>query len=287
MNLGRAPQRIRWATLGLLFGSAILLTILDSTGTLDGVFGFLRNPMAGITGWTAARSDTVADALSGPRDLQTALNEIERLRSENETLTRENERLLEIQGEYQVLQELFNRAADTPELRRITANVIGQDTNPILQSIIIDKGFDAGVRVGMPVEAARGLVGQVYRVSNNASQVALLTETASAIPVRLGTTRATGILRGAGRGALPTIDWIDLKYQVEVGEQVITSGLGGKFPENLVIGRVISVERNEAELFQRAVVQPAADFNAIEMVFVVTAFETVDTQVFNGTAGDE
>lgn len=283
MNLGRTEQRIRWLTLGLLFGSALLLTALDSTGLLDRVTGFLRNPMTGITGWTAERSDTVAGAISGPRNLQTALGEIERLQAENELLARENERLLEIQAQYQVLQELFNRAAETPELRRITANVIGEDPNPILQSIIIDKGYDDGVRVGMPVEAARGLVGQVYRVSNDASQVALLTETASAIPVRLGTTRATGMLRGAGRGALPTIDWIDLKYQVEPGELVITSGLGGKFPENLVIGRVVSVDRNEAELFQRAVVQPAADFDAIEMVFVVTDFKSVDTSVFNQT----
>lgn len=270
-------------TLGLLFGSALLLTVLDSAGWLDRVTGFLRNPMVGITSWTAERSDTVAGTLSGPRNLQTALGEIERLQAENELLARENERLLEIQAQYQVLQELFNRAAETPELRRITANVIGQDPNPILQSIIIDKGYDDGVRVGLPVEAARGLIGQVYRVTNQAAQVALLTETASAIPVRLGTTRATGMLRGAGRGALPTIDWIDLKYQVEPGELVITSGLGGKFPENLVIGRVVSVERNEAELFQQAVVQPAADFDAIEMVFVVTDFKTVDTEVFNQT----
>jgi rod shape-determining protein MreC len=281
MNLGRTEQRIRWVTLGLLFGSAVLLTILDSTGTLDGVLGFLQNPMAGITGWTSARTDTLSDAIAGPRDLQTALGEIERLQSENELLARENEALLEIQAQYQVLQELFSRAAETPELRRIIANVVGQDTNPMIQSIIIDKGYDDDVRVGMPVEASRGLVGQVYRVSNSAAQVALLTESASAIPVRLGTTRATGILRGGGRGTLPTIDWIDLRYQVEPGELVVTSGLGGKFPENLVIGRVVSVERNEAELFQRAIVQPAADFGSIEMVFVVTEFNSVDTDVFN------
>jgi len=133
----------------------------------------------------------------------------------------------------------------------------------------------------MPVEAARGLVGQVYRVTNNAAQVALLTETASAIPVRLGNTRATGMLRGQGRGSLPTIDWIDLQYQVEVGELVMTSGLGGKFPENLIIGRVVQVDRNEAELFQRAIVQPAVDFNSLESLFVVTAFQTVNTDIFS------
>ncbi len=70
-------------------------------------------------------------------------------------------------------------------------------------------------------------------------------------------------------------------YDVQVGELVTTSGLGGKFPENLVIGRVIDVERNEAELFQRAVVQPAVDFNAVEIVFVVTEFNTINTEIFS------
>jgi len=281
MNPGRTQQRIRWVTLTVLIGSAVLLTILDSTGTLDSVFGFLRDPMSFVSDWTSSQTAVVADVMTGPRNLEAALEEISRLETENETLRKENEELLEAAGENQILRELFNRAADTPEYRRITADVIGQDTNPALQSIIINKGYDHGVRVGMPVEAARGLVGQVYRVTNNASQVALLTETASAIPVRLGSTRATGILRGAGRGALPTIDWIDLQYDVQVGELVTTSGLGGKFPENLVIGRVIEVERNEAELFQRAVVQPAVDFNNVEIVFVVTEFNTVNTEIFN------
>ncbi|MCZ2115070.1 MAG: rod shape-determining protein MreC [Anaerolineae bacterium] len=281
MNAGRTQQRIRWITLAALVGSAILLTILDSTGALTGVLGFVRDPMTHINSWTTKRTQSLAEVAAGPRNLEAALREIESLRLENETLRKENEQLTEELSESRIIRELFERAAETPEYRRITANVIGSDTNPALQSILLDKGYDDGVRVGMPVEAARGLVGQVYRVTNNASMVALLTETASAIPVRLGATRATGVLRGGGRGVLPSIDWIDLQHQVEVGEMVMTSGLGGKFPKNLVIGRVIDVERNEAELFQRAIVQPAVDFNAIEMVFVVTEFETSNTDIFS------
>lgn len=281
MNVGRTQQRIRWISLALLVGSAILLTILDSTGTLTGVLGFVRDPLTYISSWTTERTDTLAEVAAGPRNLNAALKEIEALQLENDALRKENAQLIEEVSESRIIRDLFDRAAETPQYRRITANVIGSDTNPALQSILLDKGFDAGVRVGMPVEASQGLVGQVYRVTNNASMVALLTETTSTIPVRLGTTRATGMLRGGGRGVLPTIDWIDMQYEVEVGELVMTSGLGGKFPENLIIGRVIDVERNEAELFQRAVVQPAVDFSSVEIVFVVTEFETSNTGIFS------
>ena len=281
MNLGRTQQRIRWLTLAILIGSGVLLTILDSTGALVGVLGFVRDPLTTVTDWTSARADAAGDIIAGPRNLAAAREEIAALQVQVEEQARVIEELSEAQGEAQVLRDLFNRAAETPEYRRVLAAVIGQDTNPAIESILIDKGVDDGVRTGMPVESARGLVGQIYRASNNAAQVALLTETASAIPVRLGTTRATGILRGAGRGALPTIDWIDLQYVVEVGELVMTSGLGGKFPEDMIIGRVVQVERNEAELFQRAVVQPAVDFRTLETVFVVTEFETVDTEIFS------
>lgn len=280
MNLEQAPQRIRWVVLAILIGSAVLLTILDSTGMLDNAVGIVRDPLAAVSAITSARTDTTLDLLSGPRDIQTARAEIERLQAENEALARENEVLSEYQNKYQTLEQLFNRARETPTYRRITADVIAFDTNPALRSLMIDKGHADGVTVGQPVEGPRGLVGQVYRVSNDAAQVALITETASAIPVRLGTSRATGILRGGGRGNPPTIDWVDLSTPIEVGELVFTSGLGGKFPPELVVGRVINVERNEADLFQRATVQPATDFNSLETLFVVTDFQQIDTEIF-------
>lgn len=280
MNLEEAQKRIRWITLAVLALLAVLLTILDQTGNLDTAFSFIRDPMSVVMGWTAQRTDIVADALEGPRDLQSARQEITDLRRQIDALERENEELREIQGEYQLLVDLFNRARQAPEFQRLTASVIGQDPSPAVRSIIIDKGSADGLRVGMPVESSRGLVGQIYRTTPNSSQVVLITDSSSAIPARLGNSRATGILRGGGLGGVLSIEWIDLKHQVEVGEVVLTSGLGGRFPQDLVLGRVIEVDRREAELFQRAVVQPAADFDALEIVFVITDFEPVDASIF-------
>jgi hypothetical protein len=72
MNLEQAQQRIRWLALGALVAGAILLTILDTTGNLGVALNFLRDPFTTVLSWSSTRADVVADALSGPRDLQTA-----------------------------------------------------------------------------------------------------------------------------------------------------------------------------------------------------------------------
>lgn len=280
MNLNDTQRRIRWTTVAILVGVSILLSVLDSTGNLDLLFGFMQDPLTAVAGWTSSQTDTLADALSGPRDLEEARAEIDALQTQLDALERENEELREIQGEWQILQDLFNRARQTPELRRQTANVIGYDTSPAVRSIIIDKGSDDGLRVGMPVESARGLIGRIFRTTQNSAQVILITDNASAIPVRLGTSRATGSLKGRGATGDLIVDWIDLKFQLELGEAVLTSGLGGDFPQDIVIGRVVQIDRNEAELFQQAIVQPATDFDTMEIVFVIIDFNPIDTSVF-------
>lgn len=280
MRVDEAQQRIRWITFAVLAGLAVILTILDNTGNLDSVFALVRDPMTVVMDWTTARTNTLAAALAGPRELQEAKVEIADLQARIDQLERELEELRELQGEYQILLDLVNRARQTPELRRQTASVIGYDPSPAVRSLIIDKGTNDGLVVGMPVESARGLVGQIFRTTADSSQVILITDNASAIPARLGTSRATGLMRGGGLGGVMSIEWIDLQFQIEIGEVVTTSGLGGKFPQNIVIGRVSDVQRNEAELFQRAVIQPAVDFDALEMVFVITNFQPVETGIF-------
>jgi cell shape-determining protein MreC len=104
MDLNEAQKRIRWATFAVLAVLAVLLTILDRTGNLDTAFGVIRNPMASIMGWTSARTYDLEDVLEGPRDLETARNEIALLQDRIDTLERENEELREIEGEYQLLQ---------------------------------------------------------------------------------------------------------------------------------------------------------------------------------------
>ena len=281
MNLDDLGQRIRWQLVLGLVGLAVLLFILDSTGNMDNAFSFLRDPLSGIMGWTGERVDSFADVFAGPRDLQTARGEIEALQERVDQLERENEELREAQGELQLLQQLFDRTRDAPALTRTLANVIGRDTSPFFRSIIIDVGTDDGIAVGMPVESSRGLVGQIYRTTANSAQVLLITDNLSSIPARLVDSRATGVTHGVGVAGTVELDFLSLEAEIEQGEVVLSSGLGGRFPAGLIIGRVTQIERGSSGLFQAAVIQPAVDFERLELVFIITDFDPSDTSVFD------
>lgn len=276
-----AQKRVSWTLLAVFIGVALLLSYLDSSGNLSTAMNVLRDPFTAVLAFSSNRADTASSLLEGPRDLQAARLEIAELERQIAELERKNEELEEIRGEWQILQDLFNSARRSPEFSRQVATVIGYDTSPSIRSIIIDKGTADGIHVGMPVESSRGLVGRVFRASPHSAQVVLITDNASAIPARLGNSRATGVLSGSGVGGPLTMQWVDLKYNIEIGEVVLTSGLGGNFPQDIVIGRVIEVNRSEAELFQQAVIQPATDFDNLEMVFVIVNFQPVDTTIFD------
>lgn len=281
MNLNEAPQRVRWTTFVVLGGLALLLFFLDTTGNLDNSLLFLENPMAALLNWTGARVDSVAAAIGGPEDLREANFEIQQLELELEALQQENDQLRQAQSEFRALEELVGRVYETPNYARVTGLVTGYDTSPVYRSLIIDVGSQDGVHVGMPVEGARGLVGQVYQTTAHSAEVLLITDSGSSVPSRLGNSRATGVVHGGGTGGVMTMDWIDLDAQITIGDLIVTSGLGGRFPENMVVGRVINIERREADLFQQAIVQPAVAFDSLEVVFVITDFQPVEQEIFS------
>jgi len=280
MDTQTTPQRIRWWLLVLLGVAAIGLMLVDATGNLDSALGVIQDPIGAVLGWTTAQVSPVSEVIEGPRNIQEARAQISELQVLLEQSELENEQLREMQGEYQLYGALFERTRNTPQFTRLAASVISYNSSPYFQSIIINAGAEDGVSVGMPVEGARGLVGQVYRTTPHAAQVLLITDNISNVPVRLGSSRATGILRGGGIGGEMEVDWIDLEATVDSGEVVLTSGLGGRFPEDLVIGRVVRVEKQESQLHQRAIVRSGTDFSALELVLVILDFQPVDTSIF-------
>lgn len=152
--------------------------------------------------------------------------------------------------------------------RTVAASIIGEDGAPWFKTLMLDRGSADGFGEGMPVLAAEGVVGQIIKVSSNSSRVLLLTDHASAIAAVVQRSRARGVVRGAGNGRL-SLEFSLKEDDVKVGDQILTSGIGGNFPKGVPIGEVTMVKKGEYGIFQVVEVRPAVLISRLEEVLVL------------------
>ncbi|MBX3250071.1 MAG: rod shape-determining protein MreC [Myxococcales bacterium] len=197
----------------------------------------------------------------------------DRLRAENDRL-REETRLLRVQAaENERLRDLLQlraRLGGEP----LSAEVVTRDISPFFRvmRLRLDRGARDRVRAGMPVVGAQGLVGQVRRTSGRYADVLLTVDQESAVDVIIQRTGARGMLRGTGETNryLCRMQYLRRDEEVEVGDEVYTSGLGRRFPPAILVGRVVRVERQEFGLYQEVEVAPSVNFSSLEEVLVLT-----------------
>jgi len=154
------------------------------------------------------------------------------------------------------------------EVPLLPSEVVGQDVSPWFRSVLLDRGRSDEILSGMPVVTDHGLVGLVTATSPNASRTMMLLDRQSAVDAIVQRSRARGIVHGSGTGQLEFVFMVR-GDDVQVGDLVITSGIGGVYPKGLRVGQVTSVQTHRAELLHTAVVRPAVDFGRLEQVFVM------------------
>jgi rod shape-determining protein MreC len=136
--------------------------------------------------------------------------------------------------------------------------------------VTIDKGTSAGLAVGMPVTDSNGAIGQIVKCGPTSSTVRLITDENSAVSAMIQSSRAQGVLRGSVDGTLH-LTLVRTDQMVEVGDTVVTSGLGGVFPKGLPVGKVLSVERTSGSLYYEIEVEPLSSTEGFEEVLVITS----------------
>lgn len=170
---------------------------------------------------------------------------------------RENERLVRLLDLRKTVKE-----------PTVAATVIGEDVTPWFRSLTIDRGSESGIREGMPVLAADGIVGQTVKVTPNSSRVLLLTDHASGVAAMIQRSRARGVVKGRGDN-LCSLEFAMRGEDVQVGDQVVSSGIGGIFAKGLPIGEVTMVKKGEYGIFQTVTIRPAVSTAHLEEVLVV------------------
>jgi rod shape-determining protein MreC len=233
--------------------------------------GFFESLAVGITApiqkVVGAVVNGIGSVWRGYFNLVSAQRENQQLKREVQELKLEISRYREAYLANQRLRALLNfkKSIATPLL---PAEVVAFDPSGWFQTILIDKGRDDGVVQDMAVVSADGLVGRIIGVSSHHAKVLLILDANSAVDALAQRSRARGVLVGLGRdGCL--LKYVQRNEDVQVGDEVISSGMGGVFPKALLLGRVEKVVRGTSGLFQTVEVKPAADFGRLEEVMVV------------------
>lgn len=267
----------------------LLLLVFSEAGFLTPVEGALHYVLDPLQRLFSGAVAVTGDLFQTVRQVRELRAQVEELQAQVDALMVENVQLRDYKAEVETLQALLNFTDEFPILAYLGADVIGREgsnafpsgdvvgsePNPYLRYVTIDVGAQQGVEPEMPVvSGGPGLVGRVAEIGPRTAKVQLLTDPDSAVAAVLQTSRITGLVVGQPDGTL-RMEYIPQETKIDVGDIVLTSGLGGILPKGLVIGQVTEVVQRDYALFQAAVVRPAIDLSRLELVLVITEFEQI------------
>ncbi len=150
----------------------------------------------------------------------------------------------------------------------LLAQVIAREPSNWTKVITINRGVKDGVTNGLSVVSYQGLIGRVISVYAQSSRVMLIADLRSSVDALVQRTRGSGVVVGEAKGRC-RVKYFPIDQDVKIGDQMITSGLGGIYPKGLIIGQVSRVQKSQYGLFQLLEITPAVDLDRIEEVFVI------------------
>ncbi len=191
------------------------------------------------------------------RELKRRISELETKLLKAEEVRAENKRL-------RALLDFKRRT----RRRSFPALIVGRDPNHWSSILFIDKGSNDGIAKDTVVLSGRGLVGRVQEAGNSMSKVILINDVDSKVGALLQKNRIQGLLIGTAEGRCKLI-YLPLEADIEQGDVVVTSGMGGIYPKGLVIGKVAKVGKEAGRLYQYAFVEPSTNLSRLEEVLCI------------------
>ncbi|MDD2619179.1 MAG: rod shape-determining protein MreC [Syntrophomonadaceae bacterium] len=267
-----------------LVGFLIIITFLSINMTssdredISGIEKMLRNLYTPLQSGVSEFRVNLGNFTTAFNNKKTLNDKIKTLEQENRRISLDNQILRENQAELKRLRDIVAfKEASLATYDLLPARVISRSPNNWYQTLVIDKGSNAGVKKGMTVITPKGLVGSVGSVGHNSAHINLITDREVAVGAILQENRDTsGIIEG--RGDRTFLGMINVPYYstVKKNNRVITSGLSLTFPKGIFIGTVSEITRERGGLLMSASVKPAVDFDKLEEVLIITDYHPVD-----------
>lgn len=261
--------KLKW--LNLIIAGFFLLIILS----IFGMFGFMGTVVSWVSapfqyGYQAV-SRGIGGIMEGRVSQEKAEDRIAELEAELHNLSVDLVELSALREENQILKKQINYL-DTEDYEIIPAKVLTYVNSPNEKKLIINRGSGQGIAVGQPVMSGEGvLVGTVYKVQNRISEIRLITDPRSKIPVKvLGEDKTIGIASGS-YGSVLKMELIPAQEKIFANDLVVTSNLEINMPSDLVVGLINEIHISGNEPFKSALVEPMADFNNLSLVSVISS----------------
>ena len=196
------------------------------------------------------------------------LEENARLREKQLFLNVQLQKLTTLEAENRRLRSLLESAVNTPE-RVLVAELLAVDFDPYRHHILLNRGRQHGVYVGQPALDQQGVIGQIIRVDPFTATAILITDPNHALPIQINRTGARTLALGTGNFQELELPHIPNNEDVKVGDLLVTSGMGGRFPRGYPVGTVTKVEFDPGSPFAHIVAKPVAQLDRIREVLLL------------------
>jgi len=247
----------------------IALFLIDSrTSWLDGFKTTGVNVVANVYALAAIPKNVWSSLVQASKSEEALIDQIEKLESENLVLHGRLQQMVALRAENTRLRALLNSA---PRERSdlMATEIVGVAPNPNRQIVTINQGENARVYIGQPLVDAEGVLGQVIEVADDSAYVLLITDPTHSLPVQSVRSSIRGIAEGTGASDRLQIKYLATTTDIEVGDVLVTSGLGGRFPMGYPVASVTSVERQDGERFAMVWAKPLAQMNRARYTLLV------------------
>lgn len=267
----------------VLFCSALLIFFDHKMASFEPVRGYLQSLVSPLQylatapkqflAWTADNIVTRRQLMEQNQQFQTDTLNLKQQLIELDILQKENARLRSLLA-----------SPLRPNVKKMVAEIISVNNDPYGHKIVINRGANDGVYEGQPVIDDKGIVGQILHVGTTTSRVILITDVTHAVPVRIARNGVRLVAAGTGRIDQLTLNHVPHSTDVKTGDLLVTSGLGGKYPEGYPVAKVNFVAKNESRPFAKVISEPVAEIDRVR--YLLLLWTENENNLFSPTANE-
>ena len=249
--------------------SLVTLYVRESdTGPLHRIQNFFLDLLSPISNFFSKIFRPVKDGIVNLFHLPSLSKDKRELQKEVATLRRQASESRELEAEVEEFKRLLKWSEENAQLDTVGADIVGQSPSNWKRLMIVNKGSSSGIKKYMSVVTEEGLAGRIISVGSRSSVVQLITDSRSGIGARDLRNRETGVIEGRNENTMRFVPMND-EAVMQVGDIMVTSGLGGTSPPGIVIGRVAQVKKRSAGLARLVEVKPFVRFSRLEKVLII------------------